>query len=448
MSLSQKSFSIFQRDILLLGTNLATGILVARSLGPTALGIWMILTLVPSYAEALGRLKVDVASVYIMGQNKFRQQDILLSLNLIALVSSSILVALVLWQFELLYQLLFNDSEKEFSSYLLIILFQIPLQFLSLNYSYFHIACENITTYNRIMIVQAWSYSIIVFSLLLLTSLQLWSIIIAAIASVFMGLIYGWWKVDRTSWGAALWSRKLSWEMIRYGANFYLAGILGSLQKLGIRAITLSFLAPAQIAFLGQAQNLGLMFNKIPDAINTVLYPRASRSKSENAVAVSCQAFRTSFILLAAGGITLGLIAEPLITLLYGTAFKTTASLVQLTLPGIVIFGASSTLSSYFNGTGRAVLIPRIQFFPVIIQLIAAYLLTREWGLTGAALSLSFGLSLYGIVLSIVFMKVSHTRVGNLLPRSTDIKHLFYFFRNTFLSLQNKPKPNIAKEKV
>jgi O-antigen/teichoic acid export membrane protein len=446
MSLSLKSFSIFKRDILLLSTNLATGILVARTLGPSVLGIWMILTLVPSYAEAFGRLKVDVASVYFIGQNKFHPQNILLSLNVIAVVSSSLLVTLLLWQFELLYQLLFNNSESEFSSFLLVLLLQIPLQFLSLNYSYFHIACENILVYNRITIIQAWSYSIIVFSLLLLTNLQLWSIIIAVIVSITLGLVYGWYKVDRTSWSNASWSNSLSWEMIKYGLNFYLAGILGSLQKMGVRAITLSFLAPAQIAFLGQAQNFGLIINKIPDALNTVLYPKASRSESENAANVTCQAFRMSFIILVAGGATLGLIAEPLINFLYGSAFQTTAYVIQVILPGIVINGASSTLSSFFNGTGRAKLVPRIQLLPVIIQLITAFLLTRIWGITGAAIAISLGLTVYGLVLIIVFLKVSHTPVGRLIPNGSDFKKLLYFFRQTLLRSQSESENNFIRE--
>jgi O-antigen/teichoic acid export membrane protein len=446
MSLSLKSFSIFKRDILLLSTNLATGILVARTLGPSVLGIWMILTLVPSYAEAFGRLKVDVASVYFIGQNKFHPQNILLSLNVIAIISSSLLLSLLLWQFELLYTLLFNNSESEFSSFLLVLFLQIPLQFLSLNYSYFHIACENILVYNRITIIQAWSYSIIVFSLLLFTDLKLWSIIIAVIVSITMGLVYGWYKVDRTSWSNASWSNSLSWEMIKYGLNFYLAGILGSLQKMGVRAITLSFLAPAQIAFLGQAQNFGLIFNKIPDALNTVLYPKASRSESANAAKVTCQAFRMSFIILVAGGATLGLIAESLITLLYGSSFQTTAYVIQLILPGIVINGASSTLISFFNGTGRAKLIPRMQLFPVIIQLITAFLLTRIWGITGAAIAISIGLSVYGLVLIIVFLKVSHTPVGRMIPNDSDFKKLLHFCRQILLSLLSKLENYFIRE--
>ena len=59
--------------------------------------------------------------------------------------------------------------------------------------------------------------------------------------------------------------------MIRYGLFLYLTGILIA-AKTGVRAISTAFLIPSKIAFLGQAQNLSLIINKVPDAIATILY--------------------------------------------------------------------------------------------------------------------------------------------------------------------------------
>jgi len=70
MRFSSKVFSIFQRDLLLFITNLITGVLIARILGPSALGIFGILSMVPAYAEGFGRIKVDIAAVYFIGKKK------------------------------------------------------------------------------------------------------------------------------------------------------------------------------------------------------------------------------------------------------------------------------------------------------------------------------------------------------------------------------------------
>lgn len=54
MSLAKKSFSMFQRDALLFVTGTITSILIARKLGPDVMGIWMVITLIPIYAETFG----------------------------------------------------------------------------------------------------------------------------------------------------------------------------------------------------------------------------------------------------------------------------------------------------------------------------------------------------------------------------------------------------------
>ena len=68
MSFAKKSFSILKRDILLFVLNVFTSIVIARKLGPELLGIWIIISLIPAYAEAFGRTKFDLAAVYFIGK--------------------------------------------------------------------------------------------------------------------------------------------------------------------------------------------------------------------------------------------------------------------------------------------------------------------------------------------------------------------------------------------
>ena len=142
--------------------------------------------------------------------------------------------------------------------------------------------------------------------------------------------------------------------MIRYGLFLYLTGILIALQKQGVRAISTAFLIPSKIAFLGQAQNLSLIINKVPDAMATILYPRVSKSNDRDSIVISQKSFRTSFILLFSIGVCLFFVSEFLIVLLYGSEFRNTADIIKILLPGIVISGSVIPLNSYFNGAGKA----------------------------------------------------------------------------------------------
>ena len=429
MSFSDKVLSIFQRDLLLFVTNLFTGIILARTLGPTVLGIWMILTLVPAYAESFGRLKADVASVYLIGQETFRREDILFNLNLIALASASILLVVIFSQFEAIYDWLFRNEEENYRTELFVLIIQIPLQFFCLNYSYFHIANENIYVYNRMLVIQAWVNSITVITLLSLTSIGLWAVIFSTLLSILLALLYGWKSINRKDWVSGHMSGEVSLAMIKYAVHFYLVGILGQLRQSGTNLIAVSYLLPTQIAFLGQGQIVGRMLLKLSDAFNTVLYPRISKP-GVDAVKITCVSFRITSILLLFGGLILAIVAEPLIILLYGEIFRSSIEVLHYLLPGLVIAGNSSIILNFFNGSGRANMIPRIQIFPVLIQMLLAWQLIQLWGLIGAVISITIGMTLYGLMLVIVFIKVTKISVSQLIPGISDFRYIILFATN------------------
>jgi len=123
----------------------------------------------------------------------------------------------------------------------------------------------------------------------------------------------------------------------------------------------------------------------------------------------------------------LTIVLEPLIILLYGEPFRPSIEVVYYLLPGLIVIGASSTLLSFFNGTGRAKLIPRIQVFPVLIQMLLAWQLIQLWGLVGAVLSITVGMVLYGVLVVIVFINITKIPVNQLIPNVADFRYLVLF---------------------
>jgi O-antigen/teichoic acid export membrane protein len=424
MSISSKALSIFQRDLFLFVTNLVTGIVVARALGPAALGLWVILQLVPSYAEALVRLKFDAAAVYVLGRGTYRREDVLANINVMALLSSALVIAFILWQFDWLSGALFGEAALKIKPVLLFLLAQIPLQFLYLNYAYFHIASEDVATFNRIVLVRALTNSVLAIALMLIAHAGLWSVAIAAVASFAAGLLYAWVKVDRRSFGRPRIDWALMRELTRYGFHLYVAGLLVHLNTYGTRAVIVFFLTPIQIAFYGLAQGAGQLMDRVPDALGTILFPRISRSDTAESIAIATNAFRVTAIFLVPGGLTLAFLAEFLFTFLYGADYAPAARSLRILLPGVVVAGVSATLVQYFQGSGRADLVPKIQLGPVLVQLLAALILTRWWGLDGAALALAIGMTCTGALQVAVFLRSTGSRVRQLVPGRADVRQI------------------------
>ena len=78
MSISKNFLAIFKRDTFLYLTSILNGIFLARTLGPSALGIWGILTFVTSCADGFVRTKADNAAVYFLGKKKYNKDDLIL----------------------------------------------------------------------------------------------------------------------------------------------------------------------------------------------------------------------------------------------------------------------------------------------------------------------------------------------------------------------------------
>tara|TARA_Y100001934_G_C12377803_1_gene790287 strand:- start:1700 stop:2140 length:441 start_codon:yes stop_codon:yes gene_type:complete len=132
---------------------------------------------------------------------------------------------------------------------------------------------------------------------------------------------------------------------------------------------------------------------------------------------------------MVAAGLVLVIVAEPLIVLLYEPAFQPTASVVMYLLPGLVIGGVCGILANYFHGVGRANIIPRVQVLPVALQLLLASIFLQWWCLMVGIAAISIGLSLYGLMLVIVFVRVSKVSYPKLIPCLSDLSYLIAFAR-------------------
>ena len=428
VSLFNSAFAIMQREIFIHVLNILTGVVVARTLGPEMLGIWVLLSLVSAYAEGFGRLKTDVSSIYILGSRKARPEEILFSTTFFALISSLIIVAFLLWQFDYIERLLLSSTDVHYNQELMFIVLLIPFEFLLTNLSYFFIALENVTTYNRIKVLQSILNFILIILLTILLDLTLWALVIARIFSTFIPLAYAWLSLEREGWIALRnrWNKSITMEILRYAFNFYAIGIIGTVNRLTIKSIAAVSFNSSQLAFYNQAEAGSRLINVIPNSISVILYPRISKlEKKESAVEISCLSFRVTLLVLIGIGTLLFLMANPLIVFLYGIEFEPTAEVLKVAIPGVVIGSSCLSFKSFFEGSGKADIIPKLQIVPVVLQIIFSYFLIDALGLIGAAIAFSLGSALYGIVIFIAFIKINNLSFFRAIPQIGDIKLIY-----------------------
>jgi O-antigen/teichoic acid export membrane protein len=422
MSVSEKSFSILQRDVVLFLGRMLSGVVIARKLGPESLGLWAILQLIPGYAEAFGRFKFDVAAVYFLGKKKAKLGEMIFTLNLLAVATAGLIIIIILFNFDWIYTQLFKNSPVNMNQLATIILAIIPLQFLNTNYSYLHIFREDIKTYNRIVLINALIPSGFGIFLLIVFDLGIYAMVIGTITGITGSLLYAAIKMSQVEKMILNWKPKLIKEMAAYSLYSYLGGIVAHLNRYSINLISALFLAPAQVAFYSMAQNRAIILSKIPNALSTLLFPKISKATNENdSAALAARAFRLTFLMLAFLGCVLAIIIKPWVYILYGEAYLPMTTPFWIILPGMVIFQSTTIIGQYFNGVGRPDLSLKIGLVPMIIQVIAAYILIQEYQIIGASISFVLFSFLFSIIQLSVFIRLSSSRTTDLLISRDDL---------------------------
>jgi O-antigen/teichoic acid export membrane protein len=431
MSLADKSSSILKRDVFLYATKLFTSVIIARKLGPEMLGVYLILMLIPSYAESFGRLKFDAAAVYFLGKQKYQLSEMVVTLNCLALVTSGLVVSIFLWQFDWIYSLLFSKTKYDASALVKFVLLQIPLHFLYMNYSYLIIFKEDVDTYNKMTIIQALVPSFLATILLLTSDIGLWAVAGSTLLGTLLSLIIGFARLGSTGPTVKIVNMPLIRDLFQYGSKLYVGGVVGHLQAYLTNLLTALYLVPAQVAFFSMARGFGQMMDRVPAALNTILFPRLTKTVDpDEAANLSARAFRLILVLLVLVGTIAAAFIYPAVRLMYGNAFLPVVLPFLILLPGIVLSGAATPLMQYFLSVNRADLGVTLPILPLAVQVYLALLLIPMWGADGAAMAYSVGLVSFSLSSIFIFVRLSACSLRkDLMVRGEDLRYLLQLFK-------------------
>ena len=408
---------------------LFTGVIIARKLGPEMLGVFVILTMIPSYAESFGRLKFDIAAVYFLGKQKYLMGEVVLTLNLLALATSGLIVGLISWQFDLIYGALFEKTQYDATALAHFILLQIPMHFLWMNYSYLILHKEDIVTYNRMIIINALVSSLLSITFLLLFDLGLWAVVVSTVLGTLLSLIYGIIALGAIGPTGKLFNKSLIRDLFQYGSKLYTGGLIGHFQVYITNLLTVLYLVPAQVSFFSLARGFGQMMDRVPAALNIILFPQLAKTVDpKEAALIAARAFRLLLVLLIVVAVIAVILIHPAVHLMYGNEFLPLVVPFLILIPGIVMSGATTPFMQYFMSINRPGLGVSLPILPLSIQVALAMLTIPMWGPAGAALAFTTGLVAFSLISCWMFLKLSGcTLRSDLIVRREDLLYLWRF---------------------
>ncbi|MCP4607832.1 MAG: hypothetical protein GY845_03850 [Planctomycetes bacterium] len=179
--------------------------------------------------------------------------------------------------------------------------------------------------------------------------------------------------------------------------------------------------APYALA-VGIAEKLWIL----PGSIATILFPRVSSIKIQDANNLTPKVSRHTLSIMLLLALVLLLVCKPIIRIMYGFAYFPSVKPFMLLLPGIVALSVSKIFTADLAGRGK----PEYGTLAALISLavnipLNIYLIPR-WGIAGAAFASTVAYCLVTLISLIAFLKISgNSLLDTLIIKKQDIQTYF-----------------------
>ncbi|MEO6488680.1 MAG: oligosaccharide flippase family protein [Ferruginibacter sp.] len=396
-----------------LGTSIASqainfllSIFIIRQLGPELRGYYSFLGIVGFFLIPIFSFGFLAGLGYYISSKKYSPGDVTKSVIVIALLRSGIIIfAVLLLKY---FNLLGQTGNKISAWYLLPVLFTFPLNMMKESFHRMLLADSQYAKANKLSIVYSIISPVIVFILVVLFKLEFLGVVIAIVASnvltfiitcTYVNKLYGVFNLRKP------FNKLFVKEVFRYGIKGWIGDIAVTTNNRVDQLILSYFLPATSLGIYSICGNIGQMLWILPGSIRQILFNKnAEMEKEEDRKALTARYH--AFFMITGVVITVFsiLLAKYIVRFLYGNEFLPAVFPLQIYLAGTGIYIGTMILTKYFAGAKQIIFTTYIQLFSAAIGLITAFLLIKDYGIVGAAISSSISY-MTSYLLAIYFFK-------------------------------------------
>ena len=403
------------------GLNVATGVILARELGPAGRGELAAVLLWPGLLAVLAGLGIGQAATYYAAKKETAPATLVTT----SLTMAAVQALIAMFVGALLFPLIYSGYESETLQSAYVYLVFIPLNLAALllmgilNGLQFHAAFQAL----RVLVIAIAAFAIV--ALALAGELTVQRAVFAYLAANLLTLIAAAYAMRKAWEGPATIDRALGRSLFSFGVRSQTTTVSSLFnERLDQLAISL-FLSPASLGIYTVAVTLTALTTLVGYSVSLVALPAVARAaKAEIAIEVR------TYVAAAAGGsalvsIPVLLLAPELVQLFFGSAYDDAAAVSRILLVAAVAFSTSRTLEAVLQGLGQPLDAGLAEGGALIFTVIGLAILLPWLGITGAAVA-----SLIAYAASVAFMtRRTRAHVGLsagelLIPRPSTWEHL------------------------
>ncbi|EHR51806.1 membrane protein involved in the export of O-antigen and teichoic acid [Saccharomonospora marina XMU15] len=383
----------------------ATGVVIARALGPTGRGEYAAIFTWFSVVLAVGQLGQTAATTYFVARHPKRAPDYLAtSRNL--MVASGV-ATLLLGIF--VAPLLASGNEVVTWGYRLMFLTCLAC-FVGASYT-FSLQATNLKAWNMVRVAQPVAYLSMIVGLHVVVGLSLMTVL--AVLSFTMvaqtGLAYLLCRREGLTGGTA--RRTLTKPLTRYGVSQLMAST-PTVVTTRLDQLVLSIVVPAaQLGRYAVAASLSVLAAPLVAAIGHVAFPRiASRSNPDSSARLRRDALLASTTIGAVAMILITSTASWVVPTVFGPQFSEAVPLVWLMAPGGVFLGCGRVSADLLRGHGKPGSVACAQGIAAVATVSTLVALLPIIGIAGAAVAWSTGTGIAFVLMLFALRRVSRAR--------------------------------------
>ncbi|MEU4396541.1 polysaccharide biosynthesis C-terminal domain-containing protein [Kribbella sp. NPDC023855] len=224
----------------------------------------------------------------------------------------------------------------------------------------------------------------------IVVGLALADLVVAVEAWRRVSRLLGWRRYGLSGNGLG-WFGRPDRELGRQVASYGLRGQVGGLMTLlNLRldfAILGAMAGPAVLGGYAVASKYAELLRLPGTALTWVFYPRLAKLGQREAAATARRMIRPTLIGILLAAIPVALLTSPVMRLLYGASFGSAVAPARVLLAGMLLAGASGVASAYLYGRGTPGLNSIILGIGLVITVVLDLLLIPKHGAMGAAIA-------------------------------------------------------------
>jgi O-antigen/teichoic acid export membrane protein len=364
--------------------NVVTGVLLARTLGPSGRGELAAVLLWPTMLAAVGSFGVMDAATYYSARAKTGVGTIVGSSLVLGVCQSVFLIGLGVLVLPMVLSHYNGDALR--TAYLFLLF--IPINILTLNLAGVLNGLHRFVWFQslRLLVVGATAFGLVAcaaLGALTLRTAALVYLIANLMTLTVAGVLYR--LADQ---GRIRFSFRIASELLSFGVRSHLGNVSSLLNERLDQLVISALLAPAKLGLYVVAVTLTSVTNLIGSSVALVALPTVARLQGVREQAAAAKRL-VSLTVVSAAAITLPLIAFTpfVIELAFGNAFRGAGLVSRILLVAAVVLGTNRVLGSILTGSGRPLEAGIAEAVALVVTFVGLASLLPTLGLVGAGVA-------------------------------------------------------------